>query len=207
MAVKALDEAKAVHAAAVEYGLAASKVASEAADIDLAPILARSKEATAVNERVRAKKAKAEAEFRAEMLKANADLLTTRIEEIDAERVKRIGAAALPVPGLGFDGDGNVTLNDLPFSQASQAEQLRVSLAMGAALQPTLRLIIVKDGSLLDAKSLGIVGAFARDNDLQILMERVGDGAEVGVVIEDGAVLEDRRASNEDAGEQGRLGL
>lgn len=122
-----------------------------------------------------------------------ADKLTTTIENIDDAKRKAIADAKLPVGGLGIDGQ-MVTYNGIPFAQASSSEQLRVSLAMGLAMNPTLKLILIRDGSLLDEASLKLIAEMAEQADAQVIMERVGKGQEVSVVIEDGEVLEDRTA-------------
>lgn len=112
-------------------------------------------------------------------------------EAMDArERAKRdaIKAAAMPVEGLGF-GEGVVTYNDVPFDQASSAEQLRVSMGIAIAANPKLRVIRILDGSLLDADSMRIVSEMAKASDFQVWIELVSMDGHVGVVIEDGAVV------------------
>uniref|UniRef100_A0A6H1ZFW2 Putative ATPase domain containing protein n=1 Tax=viral metagenome TaxID=1070528 RepID=A0A6H1ZFW2_9ZZZZ len=113
--------------------------------------------------------------------------LTERIEEIDAKKESAIAAASFPVSGLGVSDDG-VTYNGIPFEQASSAEQLRVSVAIGLALNPDLKVLLVRDGSLLDSTNLGMVRKMAEDADAQVWIERVGKTGEVSVVIEDGEV-------------------
>ena len=78
----------------------------------------------------------------------------------------------------------------IPFSQASEAEKIKASMAIGLALNPQLRVLLIRDGSLLDSDSLKTIGEMAANADAQIWIERVGDGDEVSVVIEDGAVVE-----------------
>ncbi|TFV91376.1 AAA family ATPase [Blastococcus sp. CT_GayMR16] len=112
---------------------------------------------------------------------------TEAIDEIDRTKADALAKATFPVPGLGFD-DAGVTYNDVPFSQASAAEQIRVSLAMAMSLNPTLRVIRILDGSLLDADNLRLISEMAAERDYQLWIERVADGSGVGVVIEDGEV-------------------
>lgn len=116
-------------------------------------------------------------------------------ERLDAQvKAKRdeyratIAAAKMPVDGLAFGSDG-LTFRDIPLSQVSSAEQLRVSLAVASALAPQLRTILIREGSLLDTDSLAEVAAFCEANDLQVLMERVGHGDECSIVMHDGRVL------------------
>lgn len=110
------------------------------------------------------------------------------VEDINAEREAAIAAAKMPVPGLGFSDDG-VTLNGVPFSQASTAEQIRAGVAMGMATNPALRVMLVKDGSLLDAKSLALLEELAEQHDAQIWLEKVSDDATDGFAIEDGTLV------------------
>jgi hypothetical protein len=112
---------------------------------------------------------------------------TAAIEKIDHAKAGALAKAVFPVAGLGFDDDG-VTYNGVPFSQASSAEQIRVSLAMAMSLNPELRVIRILDGSLLDSDSLRLISEMATEHDYQVWIERVADGSGVGVVIEDGSV-------------------
>lgn len=128
-----------------------------------------------------------------ERLKAKADLTqqynkyTEQIEALDNKRDKALAKAKFPVDGLGFTDEG-VTYQGVPFSQASAAEQIKVSLAMAMALNPKLKVIRIMDGSLLDADSMKAIAKMAEASDYQVWVERVADGSDVGVVIEDGEV-------------------
>ncbi len=112
-----------------------------------------------------------------------------QLETIADEREERLTAAAFPVDGLGFDENG-VTFNEIPFEQASAAEAMRVSVAMGLAANPKLRVLLIRDGSLLDDESLAAIAEQAAAADAQVWIERVGTGEEVTVIIEDGEVVE-----------------
>lgn len=109
-----------------------------------------------------------------------------KIKAIDEEKTAALAAAKFPVPGMAFTGEG-VTLNGLPLEQASSAEQLRVSVGMGLALNPKLRVLLIRDGSLLDGNSLQLVAGMAKAADAQVWIEIVGKNGG-GVIIEDGAV-------------------
>lgn len=122
-------------------------------------------------------------------LRKRSEQQTKDIAALDTEKDKAIAAAKLPVDGLSLGEDG-VTLAGIPFSQASGAEQLRVSVAMGLALNPKLKVMLVRDGSLMDEESLGLLARMAAEQDAQVWIERVAAGDPVGVVIEDGEVKE-----------------
>lgn len=117
------------------------------------------------------------------------DSLSADLVNLDNRRADGLAAAAFPIDGLGFDDDG-VTYNGVPLTQASAAEQLRVSVAIAMALNPTVRVIRITDGSLLDSDNLALIGAMAADRGYQVWIETVRDVgvAGPGVVIEDGQV-------------------
>lgn len=116
--------------------------------------------------------------------------LTEQIEIIDHEKRKRVREAPFPVPGLSMDDDGAVTFGGLPFEQASSAEQLRTSVAIGCAANPKLRVMFVRDGSLLDDQGMELLAELAAAADTQIWVERVGRGDAAAFIIEDGEVAE-----------------
>jgi hypothetical protein len=114
--------------------------------------------------------------------------LTGQLEELDTYKAEAIAAAEMPVPGLGFD-DEQVLYRGLPLSQASAAEQLRVSLGIAMAGNPEIRVIRITDGSLLDSNNMRIIEEMASDRGYQVWIERVDETGTVGVVIEDGEVV------------------
>lgn len=115
--------------------------------------------------------------------------LSLAIERIDEEKEARLAEAKFPVSGLSF-GENGVLLNGLPLEQASSAEALKVSVAMGFTLSPRLKVSLIRDGSLLDENSLRTVAEIAQEHDGQVWIERVSKGAECSVIIEDGLVAE-----------------
>lgn len=119
----------------------------------------------------------------------DADQLSDAIAAVDEAKAAAISGAGLPVDGLGFDEDG-VTLNGVPFTQASAAERLRTSVAIALASNPEIRVIRITDGSLLDSSNLAIIEEMAKERDAQIWVERVDESGSVGIVIEDGLVKE-----------------
>ena len=119
--------------------------------------------------------------------KQKAQHLTAGIEELDKLKADAISAAKMPVKGLSVDEAGLV-FNGVPFSQASSAEQLEVSVAMAMAINPKLRVLRIQDGSLLDKESMKIIEKLAKDKDYQVWIEVVDDTGKVGVYIEDGEI-------------------
>ncbi len=133
-------------------------------------------------------------------VKANeSEECSAKIAELDQKKAERLGVAKFPIDGLGFD-DSGPTFGGVPLSQASQAERLRVSVAIGAALNPRLKVMLVREGSLLDQDSLAMLEELADKTGSQIWIERVSDKDPGAVIIEDGSVV---NASDEEVDNAG----
>jgi len=154
---------------------------------DPSPIRERIAAAEGINEKVRRRQQQVRLAQEVAADDDRSERLSGLIEAIDADKAAQLAAAEFPVPGLGFDED-RVLLNELPFDQASSAEQLRISVAMGLALNPKLKVLLIRDGSLLDANSLRMVAEMAEAHDAQVWIEKVSEGPECSVIIEDGRV-------------------
>jgi DNA repair exonuclease SbcCD ATPase subunit len=140
-----------------------------------------------LNAGVEARAKRAELLSKAEDLEEQSVLRTQQMEARERGKRAAIAAAAMPVSGLDF-GEGVVLKDGVPFDQASDAEKLRASVAIAMAMNPKLRVVRIRDGSLLDAESLETVAQMADANDCQVWVERVSDDRKVGFVIEDGAL-------------------
>jgi hypothetical protein len=166
----------------------AEKAAADAPTVDLAPIRERMSTSEQVNEKVRANRARALQFEKLTAIKATVDEMTKALEHLDQKKRAALEAAPFPVEGLSL-GSGGVLYKGVPFAQASTAVKIRVSVAMACAMNPKLKVMLIRDGSLLDEESLALVEELARQNGAQVWVERVGKGAECSVIIEDGAVL------------------
>lgn len=156
--------------------------------VDVATIRARLEHAKQVNLKLAARRRRRELDQQAAELEAKAAQFTEQIEARQRAKSEAIAQAKMPVPGLGF-ADGVVTFNEIPFDQASSAEQLKVSFGIARAANPKLRVILIKDGSLLDENSLAQIAEMAREGGYQVWIEKVSTDRRVGVFIEDGAVV------------------
>lgn len=115
--------------------------------------------------------------------------LTATIDAIGKEKLDTLAAVDFPVDGLTFGADG-VELDGLPFEQASTAQQLWVSVAVGIASNPKLRVMMIRDGSLLDPDSLTLVHAMAEEHDCQFWIEDARTDDPSAIIIEDGEIRE-----------------
>ena len=140
------------------------------------------------NEKVRSNKLHLAAAEDIREMKINYDDYTSRISDIDIQRKQLLTSAPMPVPGLSFES-GRITYNGIPLAQCSDGEKLMISLGISMALNPTLRVLRIKDGSLLDEKNRKIIYDRIKDKDFQLWMESVSSDKSVGIFIEDGSIV------------------
>lgn len=140
------------------------------------------------NLRVRANMRHAAEEAALGELLAQVEARDADVRQAVEDKHAALAAARFPVEGLGLSDDG-VTFNGLPFTQAGSAEQVRVSVAIGVALNPTLKVLLIRNGNLLDSESLRTVAAQANEADMQVWMEWVSETKDgVAVMLIDGEV-------------------
>jgi uncharacterized membrane protein len=187
MSSKRLEQLRKELAEAEDEDRAANADAMGTAKEDTTAIVEAIKGAEDINRMVRAKRERQAACDACKKLEDERRKLTEGIDAIDAQKADAMKRAPWPIPGLGFSADG-VTLNRLPFEQASAAERLKTSLAIGMEQNPRLRVLLLQDASLLDKSSMAILREMASDNNMQIWIERVGDGDEGAIIIEDGEI-------------------
>jgi len=138
-----------------------------------------------VNRKVRENLERAEAVKEVRHQTKVADTLTTEIHQIDADKDAKIKAARLPVEGLSF-GECGVIYKGMPLEDICSGDQTRISTAMGLAMNPTLKVMLIRGGSLLDSDNLKMIDEMAKEADAQIWIERVGAGEEVEFLLEEG---------------------
>lgn len=158
---------------------------------DVADLSAKLEEADRIAENVRVNEERAALLGQFDELRKSSEALTKAMSERNAKRAAAIAAATMPVEGLALElspeGKLGVAFNAVPFSQASDAERLRVSVAVAMAANPELRVLRLKDASLLDKGAVDALRQLATDNAFQIWAEFVGDEGP-GIVMEAGEV-------------------
>ena len=129
-----------------------------------------------------------------EKVDAKISSLNNEMELIDIEKAEALESAPLPIKGFTITADGVRIINedgsDVPYCQASAARRLKISVAIAMAANPTLRVIRISDGSLLDDDSMAIIREMAKDENFQCWIEYASRNSEdrMGVYIEDGRV-------------------
>lgn len=170
-----------------QAAVAADKAVADFAPIDETPIREKLAGAAVTNKKVQENVYREDAVAALKKHEEAAAALTAKIEAIDKNKESQLAAAKFPIDGLGFNDDG-LTYNGIPFDQASTSVQIRVAVAMSAALNPKLRVMLVRDGSLLGEKAMALLTELAEKHDLQVWVERVGKNDVSAVIIEDGHV-------------------
>jgi DNA repair exonuclease SbcCD ATPase subunit len=107
--------------------------------------------------------------------------------ELEAHKTSLLKAAQLPVVGLEITDD-DVIFDGLPLTQISASEQIKISVALVMAANPKLRIMRIKNGSLLDKKNFELIRSLAKDTDFQVWIECVDDSGKRGFYIENGEV-------------------
>ena len=154
---------------------------------DVSVVQSELSQSEVMNRRVRAK-AKHISEIQAfAKLKNQYDTMTNDLKAMTEQKSTALGSVKMPIEGLGVTSEG-VTFNNIPFSQLSGAEKLKVSLAIAMAINPDIRVIRITDGSLLDSDNIKIVEEMAKEKGYQVWLERVEDTNSMAVHIEDGEV-------------------
>jgi DNA repair exonuclease SbcCD ATPase subunit len=157
--------------------------------IDVTAIRAQVEQADRTNSKIADRVRRQQIEAQATEKEAESQRLTDAMEARKTAKAQAIAAAKMPIAGLSF-GEGEVLYNELPLSQASQAECIRVSMAVAMALNPKLRVLTIKDGSLIDEDGMAIIRDMVKDGDYQAWIEVVGSDGKIGILIEDGAVVQ-----------------
>lgn len=156
-------------------------------EIDLEPVRAKISAAKTANEAANRAEARDLQLANAKEAQDKADALTKAIDARKKAAQEAVAKADLPVKGLEIV-DGAVLLKGVAFEQASDAEQLSASIGIAMTLNPDLKVIRVRDGSLLDEDAMKVLANMADEADYQIWIERVDSSGAVGFVIEDGHV-------------------
>lgn len=157
-------------------------------EIDVSEIQNNINSAEEINKKVRANDAKRALETALQELRGKSEAISIALKGIDETKQQMMEKAKFPIKGLAFDEE-TVTFNSIPFDQISQGERIKISVAMGLVLNPKLKILLIRDASLLDEKNLEMVAKMAQKMDAQVWLERVGHGKECQIIISDGTIV------------------
>lgn len=105
-----------------------------------------------------------------------------QVKVAEENKKKVFESSSLPVDGLSFDED-KVLYHGKPFNenQIPTSELIKVGAHIGMGLNKNIRLITIKDGSLLDESSLQELLSIVQEHDYQLIVERVSDQEDLTV--------------------------
>jgi DNA repair ATPase RecN len=115
-----------------------------------------------------------------ERVSSTSDALNQSVDDLRSDRVALLSAVDDVVPGLSIVDDG-IYFRGSPLRDCSSAEQIRVGALLSIAVDPALRVLLIRDGSLMDEDSLQILRDIAINNDFQVWIEIVGPGADITI--------------------------
>lgn len=142
-----------------------------------------------INKKVKQNQTSKNFEESYEALKKISAEQSLEIENLRQQKKDMISNVTYPIEGLAVADEG-VTFRGIPLDQTSTAEKLRISVAIGLALNPTLKILLLRDGSSLDSTSLADIASQAEKADAQIWLERVAETKDgISVMIEEGSVV------------------
>jgi len=198
-----LDSANLTEEKAAKAAKEKAEVMHKLTDIDTAAIRYHISQSETINRKVLADQTRSDAEDGLRKRRRESTEITAKIEAIDKSKQDTLAKTKFPLAGLSFD-DGAVLFNGLPLAQASDGEKLRISVAVGMALNPKLRVIFIRDGSLLDDYGLKTIAELAEKNDYQVWLEDARSTDPTALVIESGEIVTKEKQERETACNTGR---
>ena len=165
-----------------------------AEELDMDELDRQIRAADKVNQDVRAKGARDKAKKAVDSAEA---MLSVVCENIDSSREMKklaIESADMPVAGLSMSEEYGVCYKGNPISQISASEKIMVGVALVSKLIPEdgLRVLRVKDASLIDGEGMKRIEEIAEKNAVQVWMELVRDSDAKGdstIFIQDGRAV------------------
>jgi len=177
------DREKAL-AKSVSEGKAAAKKADALVDADTDSIKQQMETASGTNDKIKANKAALGMQKEIVGCEKNVKGIARKLDKLVAEKKNLISDAKFAIPGLALSED-DVTVDGVRFENLASGDQTEVSVAMALAMQPELKVVLIHGGSLLDD-----IARMAKESDTTILMEIVGSGPEIDILLEGGEVKE-----------------
>lgn len=120
---------------------------------------------------------------------AESEKLTAVQEDCDAEKARILQAADMPVPGMEIGEDG-IAVKGIRFDQLSTAQQITVSGMVAMRAFPKLRILLIREGALINKENTQALFKLASERGYQIWMEKFSETqGEDGIHIVDGAIV------------------
>jgi len=174
----------------------AEAAAASLIDEDVSAVKSQMIEIDGINAKVRQNLEKQHAEEEASNLRVDYNAMSTRIEEIRADKVALLDSAKMPLEGLSIL-DGELIYRGAKWDCMSGAERLKVGTAICSVIKPSCGFVLLDELEKMDMRTLAEFGEWLVEHDMQAIGTRVSDGDECSVIIEDGSVV---HANKKEAG-------
>lgn len=93
------------------------------------------------------------------------------VKQIQHEKAEGLKVAEFPHPSLSVSDEG-VLYDGVPFSQLNVGQREEAAFAIATAGNPDLKLVIVKNGDMMDESTLARIDKIATERDYTVLVER-----------------------------------
>lgn len=117
---------------------------------------------------------------------------TNALEARDKRKLDMLAKAKMPIPGLSIE-NRIIRYEGTALQECSTSGKMKVSFAIGMALNPSLKVIFMHNASLLDEDNLQVIRDMAKEKGYDIwleLLEHKNKGKNImQVMIEDGEEL------------------
>lgn len=142
---------------------------------DAQPILDKLAAADSINMSAEKRSEYARLQQQVQVAETKAIQLDTQVKEISDRKKKMIASANMPLDNMEINEKDWVIVDWLPFSQYSTAQQIMMACKIATATNPEIKLIGIKDWSLLDEDTMEKLEKFADECGYQFYLERVGE--------------------------------
>ena len=116
--------------------------------------------------------------------------LSDKMADIDKTKKEMLELADYPVQGMYVEGD-EIYVDDVPFAEINTANRIAIAMHVAMSQNPKLKLVFIRNGSMLDEESIDTVKKLAIEKGFQIIMEKVSaspDG-DCGIHIVEGKTV------------------
>jgi len=154
--------------------LQAEADSTAATQSDPDPVKAQIAQADTINTAIRAKKANSALVIQVDDAKAKSLDLTNELSAIEVAKTDRVIKAGLPegLRGIAFTDDG-MTFEGFPLANLGTGKRLRVATQIVIALNPKLKVLLIKAGNDLDRHNLRAILETAEEAGFQVWIESV----------------------------------
>lgn len=115
--------------------------------------------------------------------------LDTEIKNLREQKDEMIKSANMPLDNMEFNEKDGIIINWLPFSQYSTAQQIIMASKIATFTNPALKVISIKNGSLLDDDSIKEIEDFAEKEWYQVFLEIVNEWLIDSIIIKNWEVI------------------